>query len=123
MNSLPPSDWSVSRSGFTTKELKNGSLDAVVKESKSGLCKDLEILITDYFNNNEIETLLAAPLDIKNKFFPNNQRYEISYIRTVLKNEFKMQPERNQRYSSFGDDFVTRTGTPFLFYRKNFVEL
>ena len=121
--SLPPVNWSVSRSGFTTDELKNGSLDAVVKESKSGLCKDMEMYFIEYFNNTEKDSFYAAPLDIKNKYFLNNNRIELSYIRSVLKNEFKKLPGEMQRYSPFGDDMITRTGTPYLFLRKEFVKL
>lgn len=123
LNSLPSVNWSVSRSGFTVEELKNCSLDVVVKESKSSLCKDLEMHITDFFYNTEIDSFYAAPLDVKNKYFPYNNRYELSYIRSVLKNEFKMQPEGMKRYSPFGEDFTTKVGTPYLFHRKTFVKL
>jgi|WetSurSiteA1Bulk_404760.scaffolds.fasta_scaffold06215_6 hypothetical protein len=123
LNSLPSVDWTVSRSGFSVDELRNVSLEAVVKESKSTLCKDLEIHIADFFYNNEIDSFYAAPADLKNKFFPYNNRYELSYIRSVLKNEFKMIPEPMTRYPVFGEDFVNKTGTPYLFRRKDFVKL
>ena len=121
LNSLHPVDWSVSRSGFATEELKNGSLDAVVKESKSSLCKDLEIHLADYFNNNEKDSFYASPLDIKNEYFLNNQRYEVSYIRTILKNELKMTPEGMRRYTPFEKDMMpTRAGRPYRFLRSDF---
>lgn len=123
LQSLPPVDWSVSRSGFAVDELKNGSLDAVVKESKSSLCKDLEIHIADIFYNKEIDNFYAAPLDLKRKFFEYNNKYELSYIRTVLKSEMKMQPELMMRYSPFGDDMTSNTGTPYLFQRSDFVKM
>lgn len=123
LKSLPKVDWSVSRSGFTPNELRNGSLDAVVKESKSSLYKDLEIHFTEYFNNSEIDSFYAAPSDIKDKYFKNNHRIDLSYIRYVLKNEFRMQAECSQRYSVFGEHLMTKTGTPYLFLRKDFVKL
>jgi hypothetical protein len=121
LNTLPPVDWSISRSGFTTDELKNGSLEAVVKESKSGLYKDLEEHFTDYFNNNTQNCFYAIPLDIKNKFFAYNTRIEPYYIRTVLKNEFKMIPEGVQRYKPFEDINAEKVGRPYRFVRSDFV--
>lgn len=123
LQSLPAVDWSVSRSGFTPEELRNGSLDAVVRESKSSLCKDLEIHIQDFFYNTEIDSFYAAPLDIKNRFFSFNNKYEVSYLRSVLKNELKMQPEPNQRYVPFGGvTEASKSGTPYLFLREDFVK-
>jgi len=89
LTKLPSVDWSVSRSGFTTAELKNESLKAVVNESKSSLCKDLEMYLSEYFDNHPREYVHATALDIKSKFFYGNQRYEASYIRSVLKTDFK----------------------------------
>jgi hypothetical protein len=123
LTSLPSVDWSVSRSGFTTDELKNISLEAVVNESKSSLYKDLEIHLTDYFNNHDREDLCATALDIKKQFFQYDQRNEVSYIRTVLKNEFKMRPEKNQRYDSFENDAPSKVGRPYLFKRADFVTM
>jgi hypothetical protein len=114
-------DWSVSRSGFITEELKNKSLEAVVKESKSSLCKDLEMFLSEYFDNAPKEYVLATAMDIKRQFFDNNQRYEISYIRNVLKNEFKMNPETLQRYDSFNDMVAKSVGRPYHFNRSDFV--
>jgi Family of unknown function (DUF5906) len=121
LTTLTPVDWSVSRSGFTTIELKNESLEAVVKESKSSLCKDLEMYLSDYFYSQEKEFVLATAIDIKKRFFDSNQRYEVSYIRTVLKNELKLIPEDNQRYDSFEDMVPKKVGRPYRFNRSKFV--
>jgi hypothetical protein len=120
---LPSVDWSVSRSGFTAAELKNESLKAVVNESKSSLCKDLEMHFSEYFYNNSKEYVYATGLDIKKQFFYSNQRYEPSYIRSVLKNELKMKPEGTQtmRYNSFDDTAPSIVGRPFRFNRSDFV--
>lgn len=121
LKSLPSVDWSVSRSGFTIDELKNESLEAVVNESKSGLCKDLEMHIADFFcNNPEVQEFDAAPQDIKKKFFTYNDRYELNYIRSVLKNEFKMKSMDVMKYNPFNDEFTNTTGRPYRFRRKDF---
>jgi hypothetical protein len=120
LNSLPKVDWSVSRSGFTPEELKNSSLDAVVKESKSVLYKDLWDLLNEYFNNTDQDYTSASPIDIKERFFSMNSRIDLSYIRTILKNEFKIFPELNQRYIPFNNG-ASKVGRPYRFFRKDFV--
>jgi hypothetical protein len=122
LTSLPPVDWSVSRSGFSKEELKNESLEAVVNESRSWLYKELEIHLNEYFNNQDNkEYLLATALDIKDHFFKFNQRCDASYMRTVLKNEFKMLPEELQKYYSFEELGPKKTGRPYRFNRADFV--
>ncbi len=122
LTTLPPVDWSVSRSGFRTEELKNKSLEAVVNESRSWLYKELEINLSEYFDNQENKKfLLASATDIKDHFFKYNQRCDASYMRTVLKNEFKMLPEEMQRYSSFDELGQKKSGRPYRFKRADFV--
>lgn len=121
LSTRPPIDWSVSRSGFATDELKNKSLEAVVNESKSSLCKDLAIHLSAYFYRHPRECVYATALDIKNQFFSAIQKYEPSYIRTVLKNEFEMKPEEPMRYNSFEDTAPRGHGRPYRFNRSDFV--
>ncbi|MCE5345398.1 MAG: DUF5906 domain-containing protein [Bacteroidales bacterium] len=120
LKSLPKVDWTVSRSGFTTDELKNSSLDAVVRESKSDLYKDLIEHLINYFNNTDQEFIYAAPTDIKEKFFSNNNRVGINSIRRTLKNEFKMFPDDNHRYTPF-QTAKSIVGRPYYFKRTDFV--
>ncbi|MDA3833098.1 MAG: DUF5906 domain-containing protein, partial [Spirochaetales bacterium] len=96
LQTLTAVDWSISRSGFTAEELNNDSLKKVVDESRSGLAKELEFLISDYFLNNDFHAteFYATVKDLKEKWFAVNNRVEMHYIRYVLKNDFKMQPER-----------------------------
>jgi hypothetical protein len=119
---LPPVDWSVSRSGFTVKELKNAALDKVVKESRSALYKDLEIYISDYFDERIEEgtdSFFASAQDIKQKWFHNNSRIEVSYLRRVLKEEMELEPcETSIRYTPFEDKETwhnSKTGRPYMF--------
>jgi hypothetical protein len=122
LTTLKPIDWSRDRSGFTPDEISNENLTIVKKESKSGLYKDLNEMIADWFNNNIYDKLEIAPIDIKNKWFYNNSRIDIQYIMSVIKKEFKIQPsERVVRYNPFND--MSKTGKPFTFYRENFTEL
>jgi hypothetical protein len=122
LNSLPAVDWNVSRSGFTSEELKNSSLDAVVKESKSALYKDLWDRLNDYFNNTNQDFILAAPMDLKDRFFEKNYRIDSGYIRTILKNDFKIYPEINQRYLPFNKT-ESKVGRPYRFNRTDFVTM
>ncbi len=122
LQSLPSVDWTVSRSGFTPEELYNEYLQSVVDESKSGLAKDLKIQITEYFDNNDQEVFLASSTDIKNRFFSTVNQYSLHYIRTVLKNEFRMSPKKDSiRYKPFDEMVSTRTGRPYKFCRGDFV--
>jgi len=122
LTTLPPVDWSRDRSGFTPDELENDQLTQVKRESKSWLYKEIVELVCQFFLDNQGMTEFdAVPRDLKLKFFNANNRVEIAYIRSVLKNEFNMQPEKNQRYVPFGIGFETSTGTPYRFYRRDFV--
>ena len=125
LESLPDIDFSVSRTGFTSLELKNENLNRVVAESKSQLYKELKIIIGDYINNlPETETeFYATAKDIKQKFFDYNNSISSSYIGRVLKEDFKMEPVNEtgtvMRYNSIvkvGDSvFTTKVGNPFIF--------
>jgi len=123
LQSLPPVDWTVSRSGFTGKELVNQALYNVVLESRSSLAKDLEIEIVDFFNNNELKFFYATAKDIKNKFFEYDNRIGSGYIPYVLKIDFNMQPEKLQRYFPFNENMInSKVGTPYCFKRSDFVK-
>jgi len=123
LQSLPSVDWSISRSGFTAKELRNNNLDAVVYESRSGLYKTLEIAISEFFDNNDLVGFYATAGDIKRKFLPYDNRTDLGYIRMVLKEEFELQPESLIRYFPFEDKTaISSVGRPFCFKRTDFVK-
>ena len=117
---LPEIDFSKSRMVFTKDEIATDSLNSVKEESRSGLYKELEILIDDHFNNNQLlKDFTATPKDIKERWFLHNNNFSISYIRKVLKDEMKCKILPMQRYVAFEDNAITKkTGTPFIFYRK-----
>lgn len=124
LTTLPQIDWSKDRSGFTPDELINDSLQNVKKESKSTLYKEIKEYFTDLFNNIDQDIIYATPIDIKEKWFDKNHKASVSYIRSVLKEEFHMTPEPNQRYVPMGKiaEFnpITKTGTPYLFKREDY---
>ena len=112
-------DFTKSRMVFTEDEIKTNSLSYVKIESRSGLYKEIEILVEDYFNQNSCEWFYATPTDFKNKFFLHNNQISIAYIRKVLKDEFKLIPVQNQRYNPFAEiEQTPKVGTPFRFHRK-----
>ena len=105
---------------LTKEQIANEFLEAVVKESKSGLYKEIEELVTAWFEQNDFNELLLTPIDIKKKWFDHNNRYEIAYIRRVLKQEMKLTTEGKAiRYTPFGNE-ESRTGRPFTFKRTDF---
>lgn len=123
LTQLPEIDFTRSRMVFTAEEIKTESLSKVKEESKSTLHKELEILIDDFFNNNEeINEFKATSIDIKLKWFAHNNNITASYIRTVLKDQMKIIPEKNQRYSKWGDSLNIGVGTPYHFTRQNQIE-
>ncbi len=123
LTTLPPVDFTVGRVPFTTDELNNNFLEAVKRESRSGLYKELKELFIDLFENtsNLTTEVYATPVDIKERWFRNNSRIGVSYIRSVLKNEFGMMPQENMRYYPFGESVSgSKTGTPYEFNAKMF---
>jgi hypothetical protein len=124
LQSLPALDWKnpPSRSGFSADELMNENLTAVKRESRPGLYKDIELHIADFFYNNKQTFFLATVQDIKNKFFRDDTRNQINYIRTILKDEFRMQPEKLKKYYPFEEETAAaKTGRPYRFNRIDFV--
>ena len=127
LTTRPPVDFTKDRSGFTPDELKNHSLEIVKQESKSSLYKDLKELIIDEINNHpkrpqksyDPELIIQmAPIDIKERWFKNNSRIDIQYIRHVLKNEFRLEPtEGAVRYIPFNDVNAvgSKVGRPYSF--------
>ena len=116
---LPAIDFSKSRMVFTKEEIETESLHIVMEQSKSTLRKEIEMNFDDFFMNNDgIEFIEATAKDIKIQWFSLNHKYEMSYIRTVLKEEMKMVHLKNKKYKGFLNENypqVSKTGHPFLF--------
>jgi len=104
LHSLPEIDFSRSRMVFTKDEIKTDALNDVVKESYSGLRKELEILIQDHFNEYpNLSEFYATATDIKDKWFAHNNQIGRHYINSVLTEEMKMERSDVQiQYHPFG---------------------
>ena len=124
LSSLPKVDFSIGRVPFTSEELKNDTLTAVKKESKTGLYKDLYDRFVDLFSNSaqNSDSVLCTPVDIKDYWYKNNHSIEAHYIKSVLKNEFKLQPGKAVRYVPLGGAGVysSKVGTAYTIHRSYF---
>jgi predicted ABC-type ATPase len=115
---LPEIDFSKSRMVFTKDEIESQALEMVKEESKSGLFKEIEMNLEDFFyNNSNYNSFLATPKDIKEKWFNKENNISSNYIKKTLNKEMKLFPELLQRYSPF-DSTETKIGTPYLFINK-----
>lgn len=123
LEQLPAPDFSRSRMVFTKEEIETESLTVIKDESKSGLRKELEEYINDFFLNNETNEFEATAKDLKERFFLHNNQISINYIRKVLKDEFKLNPSEPKKYKPFDgfdilgakNDLKILTGRVFLF--------
>lgn len=103
---MPEIDFSKSRMVFTQDEIATEQLGSVKEESKSGLRKEIEYLISDYFlNNPNIKELELTPKDIKKEWFLHNQNITNAYIKKVLREEMKLDYSNKPiRYRGFADN-------------------
>jgi hypothetical protein len=129
LHEVPEIDTSKSRMIFTIDQIQNEELQRTKDESRSGLYKDLTLLITQWFESNLEETeLLATPTHLKDMWFNYNAKVSHSYLVKVLKNEFKMQPEKMQRFIPFNgksNDKVSLdnvSGKPYKFIKSDFTD-
>lgn len=123
LKQLPPIDFTKDRLVLTPEQTRTQQLEEIKAESRSGLFKELEIFIDDFFNNSDHDSFLATSKDIKNLWFPKDNKISIAYIRKVITHEMELTPEKTQRYYPFypegwhgelGNDVV---GIPFMFKR------
>ena len=65
---------------------------------------------------------LTCAKHVKEMFFSKTEKYEINFINRVLKNEFKLDVERMQRFIPFEKNHSTNqqkvSGTPFVYKNK-----
>lgn len=124
LNNMPDIDYKkVSRMVFTAEQINNPALQAVKAQSRSGLYKEIEEMVVDWFYNNPSSTeLRLTPKDMKEKWFDKDSRISVNYIRRVLKKEFGMDAGEVQKYSPF-EVPVSMTGRPFVFERSDMIEV
>ncbi len=128
LSDLPAVDFdNGSRTGFLDSEIVTSALLRVKEESRSQLCKELEIFICDFFDNNYwARSFYASPADIKDRWFKNDRQVSANYIRKVIREEFNLEPScsktgKSLKYKPFDEqDFMkSKVGTPYLFVRVN----
>lgn len=125
LKNLPAPDECIDRSGFTSEELRNEFIDAVKIESRHETTKELEISLTDFFNENEdILEFEASCTDLKNKFFPYDNRTGRHWLIRILKKDLKMMPtEYLKKYIPFNESLMPKkAGRPYMFLRKDYTD-
>lgn len=122
LENLPDVDFSKDRMVFTKDEIKTEYLTDVVKESKPGLQKDIEIFVSDYFKSSGIESFYATSKQIKERWFEKNSMISPHYISKILRDNMKMNTEAIMRFTPFEDNGKNPydpnnkvVGTPFMF--------
>jgi hypothetical protein len=117
-------DFSHSRMVFTSEQIDNKWLQAVKEESRSGLYKEIFGEVEGWFLKNPRHNVLeVAPKDIKNEFFPRDHNISVSYIKKVLRDEFKLSSSKVKKYRGFDADSNVAyfIGRPVQFHRNTFV--
>lgn len=121
LEQLPAVDLTRDRLVFPLEEIQTEQLNDVKEESKSGLCKELEIHIQHFFDNSEYSEFEATAKDIKEHWFRYDPKTSIAYIRKVLTQEMDLAPEKTKRYYPFvpsgqaGEMGKELVGLPFTF--------
>lgn len=123
LNQQPPVDLTKDRLVFTEEETHTVFLDNVKEESKHSLQKEIEILVDDFFHNNEVDYFMADAKDIKETWFLREAGISRNYIRTILSEKMKLPvASKSKRYIPFdpqipGDIKPDKVAFPFLFGR------
>ncbi len=123
LDSLPAIDTSKSRMVFDVAEIKTKELDTVKKESRTGLCKDIEIHLNDFaLENTNVKEFKFIAKHIKDRFFSRTEKYEINFINKTLKNELKLEVGKMQRFIPLQENNSVHSnkvsGIPFIFQNK-----
>ncbi len=112
----------VTRMHFPIDVLANDQLRTVKEESYTWLYKDLGEHFEEYFYNNPGD-ITVTPKDIKMEYYNNDNRVPISWIRKILKEDYKLKPCKAMRYQpSFGSTGLNKVlGKPFIIPRNSFI--
>lgn len=119
-----------SRMWFSHERIQAQALKRVKENSKKSLYKELLELLQNHFDEHPEDTIFANPVDIRKYLFEKNQP-EASYIRKVLKEDFKYTPIHQKWYHPFNIIEETKwvngkqeivpvkqkSGTPYVFIR------
>jgi len=108
---------------FTPEQISNKELEAIKKNSRSGLHKELHIMIKQFFfNNKNVTEFQASATDIKRQWFESNNSISAHYISRVIKDEMNEDNEGVTRYHPFNHvNGSTISGRPFTFKCNNYL--
>lgn len=122
---MPAIDFSKSRMVFTPEEIQTKQLAVLKEESKSGLRKEIEYLLSDFFVNNPSKDIIeATPKDIKTEWFANNNLITNHYISKILRTEMKVEGPIMKRYVPFNQEdamLEKPVGHVFIFRKVNYL--
>jgi len=112
-----------SRMVFSPQQIENEHLIAVKEESKSSLCKDIEMRVEEHLLNNiHIDKIQATANDIKRAWYQHDSKITLSYIRKTLKDELTLLPSDPIRYESrLTYPIESNMGRVYTFERGRFV--
>tara|TARA_R110000803_G_scaffold210596_1_gene282870 strand:- start:2153 stop:3391 length:1239 start_codon:yes stop_codon:yes gene_type:complete len=104
---------------FTPSELQTDASRLIQAHSKSEKFQEISEAIQTYFEEHpDDQEAKTTPSDLA--MFLGEKKQASKYIRKVLKKEFKMKPQENQRYRNING--MEKVGTPFAFLYEDFVE-
>jgi len=119
-----------SRMVFSPEDIRNNELIDVMDESKSSLCKDIEIRMEEFMlEDADLKEVHATVTDINNAWYQNNNTITLNYIRKVLKEEMELEPTEPTYYekhllgrtgSLSSTPYQTSTGRYYTFKRSRF---
>jgi hypothetical protein len=125
LEDMPEVDRSKDRMVFTAEEIKNDQLKSVIEESRSWLYKEISLKAREFFEESETmnDEFYATFKDIKEIWYPNNNKIERAYIKKVIVEELKLdyicESGKTTRYNPFWGD-VDKVGRPMVFKRSQF---
>lgn len=120
-------DLGKTRMMFTSEMIRTKALDKVKKESRSTLHKELEYYFDEHaLNNTEIELFYFTPGDVNAKYYKHNSKIGVSYIRTVLRDEMKLdmlqKPQKKTPFEENVNNGKSKTGRYFIYKNKYYTD-
>jgi hypothetical protein len=117
-----------SRMIFAPDELMNDALKEVMNESKSSLCKELEMRLEEFFlKDKSLDHICATPIDIKQVWYSTDSKITLSYIRKTLRDEMGLEASEPKYYTQHllgmsNMSYQSTTGRCFTIQRSDIVK-
>ena len=103
---------------FNPDEFENEASRNIQANSKSAKYLEIQEALMDYFEScSDCKKVKATPNQLT--IYLQDNKKAANYIRSVLKEEFKMKTQKSHRYIDINQN--SSNGTPFVFLRENFV--